>query len=107
MDEQPSNWELGRRLDEIGRNLGALVGRPEYSSDQRALEHRLSDLARDLEDVRRKHDDDVRMLDARITAEAKAAAERGQWKTTLLAGLIPSLVAVAAILVTIWLHGGG
>ena len=105
MVSEPSNAELGRRLDQIYGSLQALIGRPEYEAGLRGVEHRLDDLDRSDEDLRRRIDAEVKALHERISAEAKASAERNQWRTNILVGLIPALVAVAAILVTIWLHG--
>jgi hypothetical protein len=107
VSDEPTNGELGRRLDQIYGSLQALIGRAEYDAGQRALDLRLAGVNRDLEDLRRQHAEDVEKLNTRITEEAKTTAARGQWKTTILVGLIPSLVALLAILVTIWLRGGG
>lgn len=107
MGEEPSLGELGRRLDQIYGAVRDLIGRAEYAEFQRALEHRLTEMSRDLEDMRREHNSDIKDVHNRITEEAKTAAERGHWRTTLATALLPSLIAVAAILVTILLHGKG
>lgn len=114
MVEEPSNWELGRRIDQIYGAVQALIGRAEYVEFQRALEHRFTEIAQAMTEIRRDQeaairarDAAIRELHARITAESKTAAARSQWRASLAAGLLPVLVAVAAILVEIWLHGTG
>lgn len=104
--DDPSNWELARRLDQIDRSLRALVGRDGYTEYQRAIERQFAELARDIEDVRRQHTEDVTALHKRIGDEAKTATDRHQWKTMLWVGVFPAVVAVAAILVQVWLTKG-
>ena len=107
MSDEPTNAELGRRLDDISRGLRDLIGEREYSEYQRAINGRLEGLARELDDARRIHAEDVEKLHTRISGEVKAAVTRSQFRQSLTATLIPSLIAVAAILVTIWMHGRG
>ncbi len=108
-EEQPTNGELGRRLDTIQLTLAALVGRAEYASDLRASEHRLAGLAADIEDTRRQHAEDMRAVHERITqAEQDSRAHRLSWRTAFWNGILPAMVVLGGILVQIWLaHSGG
>lgn len=106
-DQQPSNWELGRRLNDISGSLRELIGQREYGEYQRAIKDRLDGLDRAIEDVRRQHADDVEKLHMRITDEVKTAIARGQFRQTFTVSVVSAAAAIAAILLTIWLHGSG
>jgi hypothetical protein len=108
--DEPSNAELGRRLDDIQRMLASLVGRDVYLSDQRGTEYRLADLARDLEQERTDRASAIAAVSRRLDEQAKAGAEHRQhWRSLLLTGVLPAAVTLAGILVTLWIshHGGG
>jgi hypothetical protein len=115
--DEPTNGELGRRLDDILRNVQSLVSQAQYGADQRRIDEQVAAVRRELTDARReltedvagvRHDADesLRQVHQRITDEAKRAAEsRQSWRTILYTGLIPALVVFLSILVQIWLHG--
>jgi hypothetical protein len=106
--DEPTPGELSRRLDAFATELRTLIGRAEYSSDQRGLEHRFTDLGHDIEDVRRQHAGDIKDVNDRITREAdKSAARQLGWRTLIFTGLVPAAIAGAAILVQIWLSSKG
>jgi hypothetical protein len=118
--DEPTNGELARRLADIQQMLGNVVGRPEYSSDQRAVAYRLADLERELAgerteratavaQERAERTADVKAVHDRITAEAREGAEHRQhWRALLMTGALPAAVALIGILVTLWIahHGG-
>lgn len=120
MPDDPSNWELARRLDDIHRMLAGVVGHPEYAADKRAVDFRLAELERDLAEERRERaaaieteraarDAAVRAVGKRLDDQAKADGEsRGRWHDRLWTGALPAVVALLGVLVTLWIshHGG-
>jgi hypothetical protein len=106
--EDPSNWELARRLDDIHRLLGGLVGDREYKADQRGTERRLAGLEDDLAEERRERAEAVRAVRELVETQAKRAAEgRMSWRSALWTGLLPALVAAIGVIVTVLLSHGG
>lgn len=108
MDE-PTNWELARRLEDIQKMLAVVVGLPEYAADRRALDYRLDDLQRDLETERRERANDVKAVNDRLDKQAEAGTEhRMHWRALLWTGALPAVVALLGVLVTLWIaHNGG
>lgn len=108
MDE-PTNWELARQLQDIKQMLGVVVGLPEYAADRRALDYRLDELRRDLQAERRERAEDVKAVNDRLDSQAKAGVEhRMHWRSLLWTGALPAFVALAGVLVTLWIaHSGG
>ena len=109
MADEPSNGELGRRLDVIQHLLQDLVGRAEYNARQEAADRRFAELAADIEDTRRQHSEDIRAVHQRLAdADRKSQEHRLSWRTAFWSGILPALVVLAGILVQIWLaHSGG
>ena len=108
MSDEPSNTELARRLDDQYRLLQALIGRNEYTADQRANDHRFAEVAADLADVRHQHAEDTRVLHERISTGAQSHVNHQRhWQQLIFTGLIPALVAVVAILAELWVNQGG
>jgi hypothetical protein len=106
--DEPSNAELAWRLQNIQQMLAGLIGRPEYDADQRAADRRFTELAADIEDVRRQHAEDVRVLHERITEQARNGVEhRMHWRSVILTGVLPALVTGTGILVTWLISRGG
>jgi hypothetical protein len=95
--DEPSNGELGRRLDDLFRLVSGLVGRAEYAADQRALEHRLTNLDRDIEDLRTQHAKDIDAV----------SASRLSWRAIFYTGILPALLVLVGVLVQIWLATRG
>ncbi|MGH3120145.1 MAG: hypothetical protein ACRDND_03795 [Streptosporangiaceae bacterium] len=96
MADEPSNGELGRRLDEIRIIVQGLVGRAEYAADQRALEHRLTGIERDIEEGRGRHSKDMQQV----------AANRLSWRAIFYTGILPAVLVLLGVLVQIWLAKG-
>lgn len=122
-DEQPTNWELARRLDDLRSMLrGEVVTVSEYSAQKRADDRRMDDFDRRLDDAKRSGFEAIareraeRMaadeaINTRITTQAEAGAEhRDRWRTLLWTlfwtGLVPAVIALIGILVTLHLTGG-
>ena len=119
--DEPTLGEITRRLADLQQMLAGTVGRPEYGSDQRALDYRLVDLERALADERKERaaavaqerverSSDVKAVHDRITEREKAGAEhRMHWRQLLWTGALPALVALVGIVVTLMIahHGGG
>lgn len=95
--DEPSNGELGRRLDVIHALLQGLVGRAEYLEYQRALEHRLTGIERDIEGDRAQHAEDIKGL----------AASRLSWRAIFYTGILPALLVLTGVIVNIWLATRG
>lgn len=95
MADEPSNAELAWRLEAIQRVLGELVSRAEYAARLETAEHRFAELAADVAEVRRAQEEHAR--------EHREA--RHGLRTIVYTGVIPSLVAAASILVSLWLGG--
>ena len=119
-DDQPTNFELARRLEEIRQMLGGVVGHPEYAADKRALDYRLSSLSGELGDERRdrvaaidqerrERADAVKAVNDRIDEQARAGLEnRRHWRELLWQGALPALATIAVGLLALWAaHGGG
>lgn len=98
---EPNNAELGRRLNEIAILLQQVVGRPEYTADQRLAEHRFTEIERDIEDVRRTHGEDIKDVNKRIDEHAKTSGTN--LRQALYNGLLPAIFLVVGLLVTILL----
>lgn len=96
MSDDPSNWELARRLDQIYGSVQALIGRAEYAEYQKHIDRQISAMQKDIEAIRTEHADYV-----------KTTTSHRQWKTMVYTGLVPALVSLAAILVTLAMHNGG
>lgn len=109
MGEEPSNAELGRRLDDIQRMVASLVGRDVYQSDQRGTEYRLAGLARDLDQERKDRAEGDQVLSGRLDGQAKAVAEhRMHWRSLLWTGVLPALATLTVGLLALWAaHSGG
>lgn len=101
MADEPSNAELARRLADITLLLQQVVGRPEYTADQRHTEHRFTEIERDIEDVRRIHGEDIKDVTKRIEEHAKTSGSN--LRQALFNGLLPAIFLVVGLLVTILL----
>jgi hypothetical protein len=99
--DEPGNAELARRLNDIAVLLQQVVGRPEYTADQRLAEHRYTAIERDIEDVRHTHVEDIKAIRDLLD---KAAERRGtDWKQAIYNGLLPAVFLAVTLLVTILL----
>jgi hypothetical protein len=116
--DEPTNGELGRRLNDIAALLRDVVGSREYAADQRAIDRRLAALDRDFQDFRVKHAEDIRAVDARITSEVervddrinadheRAETNKHSWRNALWVGVFPALVVAAEWIFNLLTHGG-
>jgi hypothetical protein len=119
-DDTVTTGELSRSIAELKLMVGGLISRDVYAADQRAAGYRFSEFAADIQDLRNQHNEDVKALHDRITDQGKAFNEqiakdrqraednRVNWRGHLLTGVLPALVALAGVLVTIYVkqHGG-
>jgi hypothetical protein len=106
--DEPSNADLARQLADIRLLLQQVVGRPEYTADQRLAEHRFTEIERDIEDVRRTHVDDIKDVNRRTDdvnrrIEDHAKASGTNLRQALYNGLLPAIFLVVGLLVTILL----
>lgn len=98
--EDPSNAELGRRINDLAALLREVIGRAEYTAEMRGIEHRFAELSHDIDDTRSQHAADMRALGERITEESRSGkAGRQHWQQIL----IPALIAIVGILAELWL----
>lgn len=101
MADEPSNAELARRLADIVTLLQQVVGRPEYTADQRLAEHRFTEIERDIEDVRKTHTEDIKDVNKRFEEQTKSSGSN--LRQALYNGLLPAIFLVVGLLVTILL----
>jgi hypothetical protein len=99
--DEPSNADLARQLADIRLLLQQVVGRPEYTADQRLTEHRFTEIERDIEDVRRTHVDDIKDVLKRFDDQTKSSGTN--IRQALYNGLLPAIFLVVGLLVTILL----
>lgn len=109
---EPSNAELARRLDGITVLLQQVVGRPEYAADQRHTEHRITEVERDVSDVRQALNDAVKTILERMERHEEDHKLRDKektagWKQFLYSGIAPFAVGVLLIVVGAWMSKGG
>jgi hypothetical protein len=119
MPDEPTNAELGRRVDFLDRELGNRVSHAVYMADQRTAELRFAEMGAGLADVRsqhaadvaelkRQHTEDLRVLREELAEQAKAGTEqRMHWRSLILTGVLPALVTGLGILVTWLISRGG
>jgi hypothetical protein len=92
--------ELARRIDEVLRTVRDLPGRGEYTEYRQHVEHRFTDIERDVADER----------DARKEAD-KALADRldkagTNWRQVLYQGLFPG-IAIIITAANLWISSRG
>jgi hypothetical protein len=104
--DDPTNWELARRLDQIWSLINARVGRDEYAEYQRGVDRRYEEAQGNIEELRRKHEADMTEMRLWVTEELKKIIERSQWRVTTMISALSILAAVTGILITIWLKKG-
>jgi hypothetical protein len=97
--DEVGTGELARRLDEIRGILQGLVGRPEYTEYQRLIEHRFTDLERDLlQEIADRKAGDQELKD-------RHDKQGTNWRQAIYAGLIPGVLFLITVLLQ--LKGGG
>jgi hypothetical protein len=113
VSDEPSNGELGRRLDSIQQTLGSMraevVGRLEYAADQRAAERQFREIAAGLEEIRRQHTEDIRDVRDELAEQGRARVEhRRHWRELVWQGALPALMTLTVGLLALWAaHSGG
>lgn len=106
VSDDPTNWELQRRLNQIWDLLNARVGRDEYAEYQRGVDRRYEEAGHDIEDLRHKHDTDMAELRLWVNQEINKIRERTQWRVTTMISSLAILASVVGILVTVWIRKG-
>ncbi len=101
MAEEPSNGELGRRLDLITALLQDLVGTREYLEFQRHVNHRLTGLDADITDERKAREANLKEV------RAEQAAGRQTARTALYTALGTLLAGVVLAALTTYVKLGG
>jgi Flp pilus assembly protein TadB len=99
--DPPSTGELSRRLNEMYNSIQRLVSQDLYVAEQRAEERRFAEIERDIETLRRRLEEDLRVLASRLDTREQ---ERGaNWRQSVFAGLIPTALLLITLLVQVWL----
>lgn len=104
----PSGADLAWRIDRLQRSLDNVVGRPEYTADKSGTDRRISDLERDLEDVKRSGFARIRDVEEKFEAQLGAHVKSHQdsalnWRSLLWTGALPAVAALLAVFITYWL----
>jgi hypothetical protein len=100
--EDPSNAELGRRLDDLRIMVQDLVGREVYKADRRGIDLQFAEVQADIAEVKQHHAELRRDLAEHIkTAAETEGTSRRHWQTIVLTGLLQAAIAVAAIFVSV------
>ncbi|HEY9367573.1 hypothetical protein [Streptomyces sp.] len=97
MADEVSTGELARRIDEVKGILQGLVSRPEYSSDQRHVEHRFTEIERDIEVEKAAREAADKALHERMDKSGT------NWRQTVFSGLVPGVFFLLTMAVTILL----
>lgn len=107
-DSDITNGELARGIAELKGMVGGLIGRAEYTADQRSAERRFAELLAGIEDARRQHAEDIRELHQRITDQARSGSEhRMRWHDRVMIGVLPAIAALLVGLITLLAAHGG
>jgi hypothetical protein len=103
--DEPSNGELAWRLDQITVLVRDLVSRSEYTTDQRHIERRFTELDRDITEERQAREIAVKETKDQL---ASATTQSGtNWRQAIYSGLIPGILFLVGMLITISQTRGG
>jgi hypothetical protein len=105
MREEPSAGELSRRLNDISSALQRATTQELFVAEQRHIERRFNEIERDLQELRRRHDDELRALTSRL--ESRDQQRGANWRQGVYAGIIPAALFLISLLVQIWLTTDG
>lgn len=106
--EDPSNGELGRRLDVLQGMVQGLVGRPEFAARQESFEHRFAELATDVVRLDRRHDEDMTRVHARIDGHEKGHQDSSlSWRGIVWPMLGAAVASGLGYMLTQLLGSGG
>jgi hypothetical protein len=106
VSDDPTNWELQRRLNQIWELINARIGRDEYAEYQRGVDRRYEEAGHDIDDLRHTHETDMAEMRLWVTQELAKIRERTQWRVTTMISCLTIFASVVGILVTIWLRKG-
>ncbi|MCG5219803.1 hypothetical protein [Streptosporangium sp. KLBMP 9127] len=105
MRTDPSPGELGRRLDDLSSAIQRLMSQDLFIAEQRVGERRFISIERDLEELRRRLDEEFRALATKIETQER---DRGtNWRQSFYAGIIPAALLLVSLFVQIWLSLNG
>jgi hypothetical protein len=99
--DEPTNGELGRRMDGLQHRLDRTVPLDVYQADQRLVQHRLDEVA----SAAKETSDSVRGINDRLDAAAEKRV--ASWRQALYMGIIPFAVGILMVLATLWAAKGG
>jgi hypothetical protein len=102
--DDPSNAELGRRLDDLRIMVQGLVGRDVYKADRRAFDLQFAEAQADIAEGKQHHAELRRDLAEHIKhATESEGTSRRHWQTIILTGLLQAAISIVAVAVTVWL----
>lgn len=101
MADEPSNGELGRRLDNITLMLQNLVGTREYGEFQRYVERRFAEHDADIADERKAREEGFKEI------RTEQSAGRQISKNARLTAFGTLAAGIVLAIVTTWAHLGG
>lgn len=105
MHRDPSLGELGRRLDDLRSSMQRLISQDVFIAEQRVGERRFSSIERDLEELRRKLEIEIKELETKLDARER---ERGSnWRQSFYAGVFPTAIFLVSMFVQVWLSLNG
>lgn len=112
MADEPSNGELGRRLDNITVMVANLVGTREFGEFQRYVTHLLGELTKDIADERAAREEAVKAeREAREKGFGEIRTEQSSVRSTnrmaILTGIGTLLGGIALAALTHWTSLGG
>lgn len=105
MQNDPSPGELGRRLDDLRHLIQKLTPQDLFLAEQRVGERRFITIERDIQELRRRLDEELKALTSKIEARER---ERGNnWRQSVYAGVIPAALLLVSLFVQVWLSLNG
>jgi hypothetical protein len=105
MQTDPSPGELGRRLDDMHHRIQRLVSQDLFIAEQRLAERRFTGVEQDLDEVRRRLEDEIKELAAKV--ESRERDRGANWRQSVYAGVIPAALLLVSLFVQIWLSTNG
>ncbi|GIH94314.1 hypothetical protein ACFFMN_05745 [Planobispora siamensis] len=105
MHHDPSPGELARRLNDLQYAAQRLTSQELFLAEQRASERRFTSIERDLEELQRRIDEELKSIISRI--EARERDRGANWRQSVYAGVIPAGLLLVSLLVQIWLSLNG
>ena len=107
MTDDPSNKELGWRIDEVRRMLADVVARPEYAARLEAAERRFADIAAAVGRLEAKIEENIARLHERLDEHDRAHAASGlSWRAIIFTAIPSALMVLLGIAVQLWISSG-